>query len=62
MRPVLSLAGEPGGPALHAGHKLLGGLVGLGLLREVGDRLDREGVEGGRALMRELRRALEGKA
>jgi tight adherence protein C len=28
----LRLAGEPGGPALHAGHKLLGGLVGLGLL------------------------------
>jgi tight adherence protein C len=28
----LTLAGEPGGPALHAGHKLLGGLVGLGLL------------------------------
>ena len=28
----LALAGEPGGPALHAGQKLLGGLVGLGLL------------------------------
>jgi tight adherence protein C len=28
----LTLAGEPGGPALHTGHKLLGGLVGLGLL------------------------------
>jgi tight adherence protein C len=28
----LTLAGELGGPALHAGHKLLGGLVGLGLL------------------------------
>jgi tight adherence protein C len=26
------LAGEPGGPALHAGAKLLGALVGLGLL------------------------------
>jgi tight adherence protein C len=28
----LALAGEPGGPALHAGQKLLGALVGLGLL------------------------------
>jgi hypothetical protein len=28
----LALAGEPGGPALHTGQKLLGGLVGLGLL------------------------------
>jgi tight adherence protein C len=28
----LALAGEPGGPALHAGQKLLCGLVGLGLL------------------------------
>jgi tight adherence protein C len=28
----LVLAGEPGGPALHAGHKLLGGLVGGGVL------------------------------
>lgn len=28
----LAVADEPGGPALHAGQKLLGGLVGLGLL------------------------------
>jgi tight adherence protein C len=28
----LRLAGEPGGPALHAGHKLLGALVGVGVL------------------------------
>jgi tight adherence protein C len=28
----LTLAGDPGGPALHAGSKLLGGLVGLGVL------------------------------
>jgi tight adherence protein C len=28
----LTLAGEPGGPALHAGHKLLGALVGVGVL------------------------------
>jgi tight adherence protein C len=28
----LASAGEPGGPALHAGQKLLGGLVGLGVL------------------------------
>jgi tight adherence protein C len=28
----LELAGEPGGPALHAGYKLLGALVGVGVL------------------------------